>query len=253
MDVALIQEDETLEDLQCKGLHVLQKKQGFRFGVDAVLLAHFSTIEGGAKVLDLGTGSGVIPLLITAKNKAKKIVGVEIQEDLVDMAKRSVRINGLEALVEIRHGDIKNLNYLGSGSWDTIVSNPPYTKLHAGIRCADRMREISRHEVACNLEDVIRTAATLLRIGGHFGLVHKPERLADILCTLRAYQIEPKYLQFVHPHPQKKPNIVLVKGVRKGRADLKILPPLYIFNAAGQFSEEIQLIYNRNGEQSDER
>lgn len=241
----LINSDESLEDLQCNGLKLIQKKDGFRFGVDAVLLANFATIKENTNVIDLGTGTGVVPLLLYAKSKAAKIVGVEIQEHLVDMAKRSVLLNNAQEKVEIINGDIKTLEHFGKGSFDVVTTNPPYTKLNSGIRCTDIAKDISRHEILCSLEDVIKTSSRLLKIGGNFAMVHKPERLADLICLMRQYKIEPKYLQFVHPYPNKKPNILLVKGVRGGGADLKIMAPLYVYDENMNYSKEINSIYGR--------
>lgn len=241
----LVNEDESLEDLQCNGLKLIQKKVGFRFGVDAVLLANFAIVKAKSKLIDLGTGTGVVPLLLGVKSKATQIIGVEIQEHLVDMAKRSVLLNQMEDKVQIISGDIKNLEALGRGTFDTVTTNPPYTKLNSGIRCSDTAKDISRHEILCSLEDVIKTSALLLKTGGNFAMVHKPERLADIVCLMRQYKIEPKYMQFVHPYPHKKPNILLVKGVKCGGADLKIMDPLYVYDLSGNYSKEINLIYGR--------
>jgi tRNA1(Val) A37 N6-methylase TrmN6 len=241
----LINEDESLEDLQCKGLKLIQKRKGFRFGIDAVLLANFANVKQNSHVIDLGTGTGIIPLLIYAKRMPGRIVGVEIQEYLVEMAKRSILLNSAESVIEIIEGDIKNLELLGRATFDSVTTNPPYTKSNSGIRCESIAKDISRHEILCSLEDVIRAASSLLKPGGDFAMVHKPERLIDIACLMREYKIEPKYMQFVHPYPSKKPNILLIRGVKGGGKDLKVMDPLYVYNCDGKYSDEINRIYGR--------
>ncbi len=242
-----IEADERIDDLQYKGLKIIQKKKGFCFGVDAVLLANFTDVKKGETVIDLGTGTGIIPILLAGKTSAKSIVGIEIQEDLVEMANRSVIMNGLSDKVSIVKGDIKkSLEYFAPASFDVVVTNPPYMNAGGGIvNCSDT-KAISRHEILCSLEDVIGNSAKLLTPNGLFSMIHRPERLVDIVYLMRKYKIEPKYLRFVHPSPYKKANLVLIKGTLFGNPQLKMMEPLYVYNENGEFSEEIDKIYCRD-------
>jgi tRNA1(Val) A37 N6-methylase TrmN6 len=243
--VEFIMQDETIEDLQCKDFKLIQKKQGFRFGLDSVLLADFATIKNNGKVVDLGTGTGIVPILLCAKKIVSNVIGVEIQPHLVEMANRSVTLNNLQDKIKIIEGDIKNLDALGRDEFDAVVSNPPYIKLNTGIRSVQKEKDISRHEVLCNIDDIISTSSKLLKDKGYLNIVHKPERLADIICSMRKYQIEPKFIRFVHPNINKKPNIVLIKGVKRGGQDLKFLKPLLVYDSNYSYSTEINKIYGR--------
>lgn len=239
----LINADETIDDLQCKGYKIIQKKRGFRFGLDAVLLSNFANVKEGDDVLDIGTGTGIIPLLICAKTLAKGIVGIEIQEELVKMAKRSVVLNNVESRVQILNVDVKDLDFFKKASFDVVTANPPYIKLGDGIRNIDVKKDISRHEVLCTLNDFFALASKVLKVRGKLFMVHKPERLVDILCSMREYFIEPKTIRFVHPKPSVKPNIVLISGAKKGGQDLKILPPLYVYDDKGNYTNELRRVY----------
>lgn len=240
-------QNERIDDLQLKGLRLIQNKEGFCFGVDAVLLANFADVRDNARVVDLGTGTGIIPILLAGKTEAKEIIGLEIQRDMALMAQRSVKLNTLEGRVTIMEGDIKqSISLLGKGNYDVVVSNPPYMNSGGGLVNPKDTKAISRHEILCTLEDVIASGAALLKPSGQFAMVHRPERIVDILCLMRQYKLEPKYLRFVHPYPHKKANMILVKGVKGGRAHLKMLPPLYVFDKDGQYSEEIDNIYGRD-------
>lgn len=237
---------EQLEDLQYRGYKILQKKHGFRFGLDAVLLSHFATVKRGAKVLDLGTGTGIIPILLGAKTEAERIFGLEIQEEMVDMAKRSVLLNNLQDKVEIVLGDIKVASSLfGKASFDEVVSNPPYFSVGKGILCDSDKYTCARHEVLCSLEDVIRESSLLLCPGGSLTLVHRPFRLPDIITLLRKYKLEPKFLQMVQPNSKKSPNLVLIKSFKDGGAEMKVLPTLMVFDNEDRYTDEIEQIYNR--------
>lgn len=242
----MIGKDERIDDLQYKGLKLIQKRKGFCFGVDAVLLANFADVRKGDLVIDLGTGTGIIPILLAGKTHAKRITGIEIQEDLVEMANRSITLNGLNDRVSVICGDLcKSRDYFPSGSFDVVVSNPPYMNAGGGLINASDTKAISRHEIACSLEDVVANAATLLKPNGVFTLIHRPDRLADVICLMRQYRIEPKYMRFVHPQPYKKPNLVLIRGTLYGNPQLKMMAPLYVYNEKGEFSEEINKIYCR--------
>lgn len=239
-------DDEKIDDLQYNNLKLIQKDSAFRFGVDAVLLANFADVSKGDTVLDLGTGTGIIPILLAGKTDARQIVGLEIQPDMVEMAGRSIMLNNLLHRVKVIHGDIKRAEeYFDAGSFDVVVTNPPYVKRDSGIKNEEAGLSLARHEIACTLEDVIKMSSKLLRVHGQLAMVHRPERLVDIIYLLRNYNIEPKYLRFVHPSPYKKANLVLIKAVRGGRVQLNMMEPLYVYDEKGNYSDEINRIYSR--------
>ncbi len=241
-----ILENERIDDLQYKGLKLIQKKDGFCFGVDAVLLANFADIRKNDKVLDIGTGTGIIAVLTAAKTQASSVTGLEIQPEMSEMAERSVKLNGLESRLNIVCGDIKNaLQLFGKARFDAIVTNPPYINKGGGLLNPSDTMAVSRHELLCTLEDVIGISSRLLVPGGRFAMVHRPERLADIIFLMRSNGVEPKYLRLVHPSPYKKPNMVLIRGMRGGKPQLKVLEPLYVYDETGSYSKEINEIYCR--------
>lgn len=242
-----IHENERLDDLQYKGLRLLQKKDGFCFGVDAVLLSHFAQVSANDNVIDLGTGTGIIAILIAAKKNPKKVVGLEIQKEMAEMAGRSVILNGLEKKLDIVCGDIREaVQLFGASGFDDVVANPPYMGRGGGLINPADTKAIARHEILCTLEDVISAAGKLLRPGGKFSMVHRPQRLADIICLMRSNSIEPKLLRMVHPAPGKKPNLVLVGGTRGGNPELRVQEPLYIYDSDGNYTREIHEIYSRD-------
>ncbi len=241
-----IKDKERIDDLQLNGLQLIQNVDKFCFGVDAVLLSDFTDVKKNQRVLDLGTGTGIIPILLAGKTQAKSIIGLEIQESMAEMANRSVMLNNLQDRVQILYGDIKKYrDYFTKASFDVVVSNPPYTNKGCGLVNPHDSKAISRHEILCSLEDVVSCAASLLVSGGQLAMVHRPERLADIICCMRSNGIEPKYLRFVHPKPYKKPNMILIKGNRGGNPELKVQEPLYVYNSDGTYSDEINKIYGR--------
>ncbi len=241
-----VKANERIDDLQLHGLRLIQNPEAFCFGVDAVLLSDFTDVKKDHKVLDIGTGTGIIPILLAGKTRAKSIVGLEIQEDMAEMASRSVRLNSLEDRVSIVTGDVKMYSrYFGKSSFEVVVSNPPYTNKGCGLVNPHDNKAISRHEILCSLEDVVSAAAALLTPGGQLAMVHRPERLADIICCMRNCGIEPKYLRMVHPKPFKKPTMILIKGNRGGNPELKVMDPLYVYNNDGTYSDEINRIYGR--------
>lgn len=241
----LLKEDETLEDLQLKGLKVIQKKDGFRFGVDAVLLANFAKVKKNGTVIDLCTGTGIIPFILAGKTEAKKIIGIEIQEDMVEMANRSVKFNNLSERVQFINKDLKDNKEMKSlDKVDVVTVNPPYKLANSGILNPKDKMAIARHEVCCTLEDVIKTSRILLKDNGRFFMVHRPERLVDILSLMRNYKIEPKRIRMVHPSIKKAPNIVLIEGQRDGGRFFKWEDPLYVHNEDGTYTKEIEMIYS---------
>lgn len=238
--------DEGIDDLQLKGLKLIQKQQGFRFGVDAVLLSDFANIKNKHRVVDLCTGTGIIPFLAYGKYNPKEVIGLEIQDDMVEMANRSSELNDITDIVKFVHGDLKNKKLIDSlGKFDVVTVNPPYKLNNAGIVNPNDKLAIARHEVMCTLEDVIIACRRLLKDNGRMFIVHRPERLADIFGLMRKYKIEPKRVRMVQPNTKKAPNIVLVEGQRDGGAFLKWEETLYVYDDNGNYSEEIDRIYGR--------
>jgi len=245
---------ERVDDLQIDGLKIIQNPQGFCFGIDAVLVSNFARVKKGSRVVDLGTGTGIIPLLVSAKSSHSKISAFEIQEDVADMARRSVAMNGLEDRIDVIEDNIKNaLDHIGKHSVDVVISNPPYMASGVGEVNPSDYKAISRHEIHCTLEDIISTASDLLRGSGQFFMVHRPNRLVDILTLCRAYNLEPKRIRFVHPFAGKSPNIVLIHATKGGRPDVKVLEPLVVRNDDQSYTEEIYEIYRQTNISSFER
>lgn len=242
-----IHEDESLDDLQLKGLNLIQKKDAFRFGVDAVLLADFANVKNKFRVVDLCTGTGIVPFLVVGKYNPNEVVGVEIQHEMIEMADRSVKLNNLENQVKFYEGDLKDTEFLKTlGKFDVLTVNPPYKLNNAGIKNPSDKLAIARHEILCNLENVIKASRILLKDNGRMFMVHRPERLVDIITLMRKYKIEPKRIKMVHPNSKKAPNIVLVEGQRDGGKFLKWEAPLYVYNLEGGYSDEIERIYGRS-------
>lgn len=232
--------EERLDDLQVNGYEIIQHPGKFCFGMDAVLLSNFARVKKGEKVLDLGTGTGIIPILLTAKTDGERFVGLEIQEESADMARRSVAHNHLEEKIEIVNGDIKEASKLfGLSSFDVVTTNPPYMIGQHGIANASDTKAIARHEVLCTLEDILRESARVLRPGGRFFMVHRPFRLAEILSKMVEYKIEPKRMRMVHPFIDKEPNMVLIEGIRGGNSRMTIERPLIVYQEQGIYSEEL--------------
>ncbi len=237
-------DDERLDHLLAENLRIIQSPSVFAFSLDTVLLARFAyvPIQKG-KIIDLCTGNGVIPLLLSRRSKAE-ITGVEIQERIFDMAKRNMEYNELSTQLSVIHGDIKDMpDQLGRGKFDVVTCNPPYFPTPK----ADEMNQneylkIARHEIYCTLEDVVRVSSELVKQGGKVAFVHRPGRLMDILTLMRQYRIEPKRLQFVYPRLGKEANTILVEGIKFGKADLKILPPLYVYDEQNEYTKEIRKI-----------
>lgn len=237
-------EDERIDDLQRNGYRIIQKKDGFCFGMDAVLLSGFARVREGETALDLGTGTGIIPILLEAKTEGKHFTGLEIQEEFAGMAVRSVRLNTLEERVEIIQGDIKEASRLfGKASFDVVTSNPPYMNDSHGLKNPDLPKAIARHEVLCTLEDVVREAALLLKPGGRFYMVHRPHRLAEIITVLKEHRLEPKRMKMVHPFVDKEANMVLIEAVRGGRPMMKVEAPVIVYREPGVYTDEIYTIY----------
>lgn len=232
--------EERLDDLQVNGYEIIQHPGKFCFGMDAVLLSNFARVKKGERVLDLGTGTGIIPILLTAKTEGKEFFGLEIQEESADMARRSVAHNHLEEKVQIVNGDIKEAaGIFGPASFDVITTNPPYMIGQHGIANASDTKAIARHEVLCCLDDILRESAKILRPGGKFFMVHRPFRLAEILSKMIAVGIEPKRMRMVHPYIDKEPNMVLIEGSRGGNSRMTVERPLIVYKEVGVYSDEL--------------
>ena len=239
-----IKENERIDDLQRNGYRIIQDPDRFCFGMDAVLLSGFATAKKGDKVLDMGTGTGIIPILMEAKTDAEHLTGLEIQPESADMALRSVQLNGLEDKISIVTGDIKEAkNLFPKASFQVITSNPPYMIGQHGLVNPHSEKAIARHEVLCTLEDVIENAAALLVPGGHFYMVHRPFRLAEIMTTLVKYRLEPKRMQLVYPYIDKEPNMVLIEAARGGKSRIQVEKPLIVYEKPGVYTPEIYDVY----------
>lgn len=240
----VLKENERIDDLQRNGYQIIQNPEKFCFGMDAVLLSGFARAKEGSNVLDMGTGTGIIPILLEAKTKAAHLTGLEIQEESADMARRSVLLNGLDEKISIVTGDIKEAGSLfRAASFDVITCNPPYMIGQHGITNPGDAKAIARHEILCTLEDVISQAARLLKPGGNFFLVHRPFRLAEIMVLLHQYKLEPKRMQMVYPFVDKEPNMVLIEANRGGKPRMTVEKPLIIYKEPGVYMPEIYDIY----------
>lgn len=242
-----LKENERIDDLEFNGYKIIQNKNGFCFGIDSVLLSDFAKkIKKDAKVIDLGTGTGIISILLAGKTKAKEIIGVEIQQDVADMANRSIELNNLENKIKIINENIINLNnYFEKQSIDVIVTNPPYKKINTGVKNDNEKKLISRHELTANLEDFIKISKDLLKDKGEFYMVHRAERLVDIIYLMRKYKIEPKQIKFVAPKISKEPNLILIKGIKNANEFLKFDNILFVYNEDGSYTDEILNIYGK--------
>lgn len=239
-----LKQDERLDNLERKGYKIIQNPNKFCFGMDAVLLSAFAQVKKGETVLDMGTGTGIIPILLEAKTEGKHFTGLEIQEESADMARRSVAYNHLEERIDIVTGDIKIASELfQKASFDVITSNPPYMTNSHGIKNPEAPKAIARHEVLCTLDDLAREASRLLRPGGRLYLIHRPFRLVEIFQTLTAYKLEPKRMQLVHPFIDKEPNMVMIEAVRGGKSMIKIEEPLIVYKEPGVYHDVIYDIY----------
>lgn len=239
-----LREGERIDELQRNGYRIIQNEKLFCFGMDAVLLSGFAKVKEGERVLDLGTGTGIIPILLAAKTAGKHFTGLEISETSVDMARRSVALNGLEERLEIVRGDIKEAGELfAPASFDVVTSNPPYMIGQHGLVNPDVEKAAARHEILCTFEDVVRAAAKLVKSGGRFYLVHRPFRLAEIIRTLSDYHLEPKRMQLVYPYVDREPNMVLIEAVRGGKPRMTVEKPLIVYERPGVYCREITELY----------
>ena len=236
--------DERLDDLQRNGYKLIQNTKIFCFGMDAVLLSSFAKVKRNECALDLGTGTGILPILLEAKNEGDRYVGLEIQEESADMARRSVLHNKLDEKISIVTGDIKEASRIfGAASFHVITTNPPYMIGEHGLKNDNEALYIARHEALCTLDDILRESAKLLKPKGRFYMVHRPFRLAEILGKMSAYGIEPKRMRLIHPYVDKEPNMVLVEGLRGGKPRMTVEKPLIVYGENGDYTEELLKMY----------
>lgn len=239
-----LKDNERIDDLQRNGYQIIQKQNGFCFGMDAVLLSGFANVKPGERAVDLGTGTGIIPILLEAKYDGIHYTGLEIQEEVADMARRSVALNHLEDKISIVTGDIKEASRLfGAASFDVVTSNPPYMNDAHGLKNPDLPKAIARHEVLCTLDDVTREASRLLKPGGRLYMVHRPHRLIEIITSLKNYGMEPKRMKMVHPFVDREANMVLIEAVRGGKSMIKVEAPIIVYKEQGVYTDEIYTIY----------
>lgn len=242
--MSYMQDGERLDDLHRNGYKILQNPEKFCFGMDAVLLSGFANVKKGERVLDMGTGTGIIPILLEAKTEGKQFVGLEIQPDMADMASRSVSYNHLEDKVSIVTGDIKEASLqFGGASFDVVTTNPPYMNQNHGLTNPELPKAIARHELLCSFDDIAREASRVLKSGGRFYMVHRPQRLVELILTLKAHKLEPKRMKFVHSFAGDKATMVLVEAFKGGHPQMQIEPPLIIYKEPGVYTEEIYGIY----------
>jgi len=237
-------EGERIDDLERNGYKIIQHKDKFCFGMDAVLLSSFAKVKQGEKVIDLGTGTGIIPILLSAKTEAEHLTALEIQEESADMARRSVAMNHLQEKIEVVTGDIKGASAVfGKAVFDVVTCNPPYMNDMHGLKNPELPKAIARHEVLCSLEDVVREASAVLKPNGRFYMVHRPFRLAEIFAVCGKYKLEPKAMRLVHPYLDKEPNMVLLECLKGGKPMIKIAPPLVVYKEPGVYTQEIYDVY----------
>ncbi len=235
---------ETLDTLFEGRLKVLQKKCGYRFSIDAFLLAHFAKPRAMDQVIDLGTGCGILPLILTFRHKVEKIIGVEIQASLADLARRNVALNRLSTRITIWEKDLKSLE---GKSWrknfDLVLSNPPYRKVGSGRVNPRLEKAAARHEITATLEDVIHTAGDLLKDKGRMTMIYPASRAADVIEEMRKFHLEPKRLQFVHSHPGDEARLLLIEGLKEGHAQVRVLPPFFLYDSTGKYTPEAQELF----------
>ncbi|MDE6210342.1 MAG: tRNA1(Val) (adenine(37)-N6)-methyltransferase [Lachnospiraceae bacterium] len=239
-------EGERIDDLERDGYKIIQNSKKFCFGMDAVLLSGFANVKKDEVVLDLGTGTGVIPILLEAKTEGKHFSALEIQDESADMARRSVELNCLQDKIEIVNGDIKEASKIfGRASFDVVTTNPPYMNDNHGLKNPDMPKAIARHEVLCSLEDVVREASYVLKERGRFYMVHRPHRMVEIINIMTKYKLEPKRIRMVHPYADKEANMILIEGLKGGNGFLKVEKPLIVYKEVNVYTEDILKTYKK--------
>lgn len=242
----VIKADETVDELLINNLRLIQKLKGFRFTLDSVLVAHFATVKTGDKIVDLGTGTGVIPFILSTRATKLQIIGVEIQEEIAEMAARSVQLNKLTEAIKIIKGDFRGIHKaLGGGSFNLVTGNPPYWSPQEGEVSPATTRAISRHELTCSLEDVVASAAKLLNYQGRLALIYPVDKMLLLFELLRKYQLEPRKIRFIHSFRERPARLLLLEARKNASAELKVMPPLIIYEKPGQYGEEIRTWYGK--------
>ncbi len=233
---------EQIEDLHCDGYKIIQNKNMFCFGIDAVLLANFAKVKFKEKAVDLCTGNGIVPILLHAKTKCENLIGVDIIPENIKLANKSCKLNNIN--INFINDDLKNItNTLDKHYYDVVTVNPPYMANDTGAKNAKDEKTIARHEVLCNLDDIIKNSSDLLKYGGRFYMVHRPNRLAEIFYTMKKYDIEPKVMQLVQPFSNKEANIVLIEGIKNGKPNLIVKNNLIVYKDVNVYTEEMSKIY----------
>ncbi len=248
-DLTLVHSNERVDDLERNGYRLIQNPEVFCFGIDAILLAHFAKVSShNQRILDIGTGTGIIPIVMHAIYQKGNFVGIDIQEEMIDMAKRSVKLNEIENDVEMKVMDIKVYKeHFKSGEFDMITCNPPYMKGDCGLKNEHPSKTIARHEVACTLSDIIEAASYMLKYGGKLCMIHRPHRLVDIFTLMRQYHLEPKVMRMVYPKQGKNPTMVLIEGIKNGKPELRVQPPLIVYHDDNTYTDEINEMYGKKG------
>ncbi len=239
--------DERIDDLEFNNLKIIQNKNFFCFGIDSVLISNFcAKNKSTSNAVDIGSGSGIISILIASKTRIKRIYGIEIQNEVAEMSKRSIELNHLEDKIEILNIDLKDATkYINPNSIDCVVTNPPYMKNGTGAKNENKQKIIARHEVETTLSEILNISYKLLKDKGEFFMIHRVDRLVDILSEMRAQRLEPKEIQLVHPYVNKSPNLVMLRAVKNGGRELKVLDPLVVYNNNGEYTDEILKIYGK--------
>ena len=242
-----LKNNERIDDLEFKNLKIIQNKSWFCFGIDAILLSDFAKdIKPDSNIVDLCSGNGIISILLSKKVKAKSISAIEIQKDVAEMSQRSINLNNLQNIIKVYNIDLNNLeNIFNKNSFDCIVTNPPYKEINTGIQNESMNKLISKHEIKCNLDNILKISNNLLKNNGSFYMVHRPNRLCDIICTMRKYNLEPKIIRFIQPNINKPPNLLLIKGVKNSKPFLKFENNLILYNLDGSYTKELLKIYNK--------
>lgn len=253
-DLTLARSNERIDDLERNGYKIIQNPEVFCFGIDAILLAHFAKVtKASQKILDIGTGTGIIPILMHASYQRGSYTGIDIQADMVEMATRSSKLNHIEESVQFLNIDIKAFKeHFSCEQFDIITTNPPYMKEEAGLKNEHPSIRMARHEVSCTLEDIIAASSYMLKNRGKLYMIHRPHRLIDIISYMRSYKLEPKRMRFIHPKPGKPPTMVLIEAIRNGGPELRVEPPLMVYDDRGAYTDEIYDIYGKVKEQTNE-
>jgi len=240
-----VRDGETIDEMLGGRIGIIQKKKGYRFSLDAILLSHFVRLRKRDHVVDLGTGSGVIAIIIAQRGECGRVIGIDIQEELVDMAKRSVLLNNLTEKVDIYRGDIKNIETLcAAGSFDVAIFNPPYRKLKSGRINPDKEKSIARHEIKANVRDFLKASGYVLKKSGRAFIIYPATRIAELLSSMKITAIEPKRMRMVHSHGASKGEFVLVEGIKNAREELEVMPPLFVYSDNGEYTESMSCIFN---------